>query len=225
MSTRQVRTVTTTPLGRRPPWWRSLRHARVRWAVALVAALGAGGLVVHQSQEAADLASGFGARRAVTVARHRLEPGRVITSDDVADADWPAIAVADGALDTGAIGRVVTAPIAAGEPINQTRVSPAGRSALAALIPSGRRGVALPRPSDGSGLAVEVGDVVDVLAAETDLAGDRGRAVVAARAALIVAVDERSVTVAVPDDDARAVAAALAMGTPMLALAGPDTDP
>jgi Flp pilus assembly protein CpaB len=108
-------------------------------------------------------------------------------------------------------GRAVVA-LAAGEVVLARRVAPDGLSLVAARLPSGTRGIAVPHGV--APLPVEVGDVVDVLAsyeADTD---------VVATGALVVAVDEDAVTVAVDERDAAAVAYAVNAAAVTLALSG-----
>ncbi len=126
-------------------------------------------------------------------------------------------------MDRDVIGRVVTARIVAGEVMNQARLAPDGLSGMAALVPPGCRGVSVPRPSDGSGLAVQIGDVVDVLAAEDNGTGDDPS--LAAEGAIVIDVDDGAVTLAVRTGEARGVAAAVGRGVPVLALAGLTTTP
>ena len=77
----------------------------------------------------------------------------------------------------------------------------------------------MPRPADGSGLAVQRGDVVDVVAAENINTGEGPTLVV--RAAVVIEVNDAAVTLAVRADEVPGVAAAVGRGVPVLALAGP----
>ena len=132
--------------------------------------------------------------------------------------------VPDGAVTSDAEGRVVVAPVAAGEVLLERRLAPAGLTGVAALVPAGHRAVAVP-VDVALGVAspeVRVGDRVDVLAVfEVTDAGEPPAGVVAG-AVSVVAVDEQSVTVAVRDDDAPRVAFAAARGTVALAVVGAD---
>jgi len=206
-------------LGRPPVWWRGSRAQVARWLLALVLALGAAVLVADQRRDAADTVAGFGTRRSVVVARHDLEPGRVISAGDVASYDLPLVAIPSGAMSGDTVGRIVTAPIVAGEVMNQARLAPDGLSAIAGLVPPGARGISVPRPADGSGLAVQRGDVVDVVAAENTNTGEGPTLV--ARAAVVIEVNDAAVTLAVRADEVPGVAAAVGRGVPVLALAGP----
>lgn len=226
MRTRQPeRVAPTPPLGRRPPWWRDRRRNWIRGTVAVVGTLVVMSLVARQSRDAADLAAAFGTRRTVMVARHDLDPGDVITDDDVTAIAWPVTTLPAGAMDGEVVGRLVTAVIVRGESINRARLAPAGVSGLAALVPSDRRGVSVPRPSDGSGLAVEVGDVVDVLSPDLGASASEQGASVAAVGATVIGLDAGAVTLAVRDGDALTLAAALGRGIPVLAMVGPGSTP
>jgi Flp pilus assembly protein CpaB len=119
----------------------------------------------------------------------------------------------------------VTAPIVGGEVVSSTRIAPDGVDGLAALVPAGRRAVAV--PTGGTGLRVDVGDRVDVLGTSdgATYGDDSSRSsTVLAAGAVVLAVGDAAVTVAVDRDDAPVLARALAAGTPVLALAGADPD-
>ena len=181
------------------------------------------------ADDAARTLAGLGRTRAVVVARHDLEPGAVIGDDDVVVRRLPLDAVPDSAFEQAPTGRTVTAAIVGGEVVSSTRVAPDGVDGLAALVPAGRRAIAI--PVEGTGLRVQVGDRVDVLdpsgvgAADPDYTrAPAAGAELVARGALVIAVADSSTTVAVDPDEAGAVATALAGGTPVLALAGADPD-
>ena len=210
-------------LGRRPRWWQSSRTRVARWLLALVLAVGAATLVAGQGRDAAQTVAGLGPHRSVAVARHDLDPGHVIAADDVILRTLPALAIAPGTLAGDAAGRTVTARIVAGEMVNQARVAPGGVSGLTALVPPGRRGVSVPRPADGSGLAVQAGDVVDVLSGED--VGSGGRPTLAAEGATVIGVSDGAVTLAVRADETAAVAAAVSRGVPVLAMVGAEPPP
>ena len=210
-------------LGRRPAWWKGSRTRLARWLLALVLALGAATLVAGRSRDAADTVAGLGLRRSVAVARHDLDPGHVISAGDLTVRSLPVLAIAPGTLAGDAAGRTVTARILAGELVNEARVAPGGVSGLTALVPPGRRGVSVPRPADGSGLAVQPGDEVDVLFG--DDVGSDGRPTVAAEGATVIDVRDAAVTLAVRADETAGVAAAVGRGVPVLALIGAESAP
>jgi len=216
-------------LGATVPWWRRSRRRLGRWVVAVALAAVAAGVVQLHADDAARTLAGLGRTRAVVVARHDLERGAVIGDDDVVVRRLPLDAVPDSALEQAPTGRTVTEAIVGGEVVSSTRVAPDGVDGLAALVPVGRRAIAI--PVEGTGLRVQVGDRVDVLdfsgggAADPDYPrAPAAGAELVARGALVIAVADSSTTVAVDPDEAGSVAAALAGGTPVLALAGADPD-
>jgi hypothetical protein len=124
------------------------------------------------------------------------------------------------------------------------RLAPHGSTGAAALVPPGHRAVAVPVGPTGAPPLTE-GDLVDVLAvsplgppptepsppaegdgesapvAEGDADGPRDEPAFAlVEHALVVAAGERSVSVAVPQADAPAVAFAVSQGAVVLALTG-----
>jgi len=212
-------------LGTAVPWWHRSRWRLWRWALALGLALVAFSILRTRIDEASAVVDGLGTTRPVAVAVHDLEPGHVITEDDTVIRDLPVAAVADSAVQDEPAGRTVTAMVVAGEVVSSHRLAPDGLDGLAALVPVGRRAIAIPTP-DGM-LSLGVGDRVDVLDPSSGDAyadGPPATAAVVARRAPVIAVDGQSVTVVLEADEARATAAALARGTPVLALSGPDLE-
>jgi Flp pilus assembly protein CpaB len=143
------------------------------------------------------------------VARHDLEPGDALR--DVEVRLLPAALVPDGALERPA-GQVVTAWIAAGEIVVRERVTPDGLSATAARLPPGTRGVAVPQGV--APLPVEVGDHVDLIATLDTTS------VTVASGAIVIAVADDAVTVAVERVDAPRVAHAVNAAAVTLVLSG-----
>lgn len=214
-------------LGAAVPWWRRSRRRTGRWLLALGLAVVAAGVVWVRVDEAARTVAGLGRTRSVMVARRDLAVGDVISGDDLVTRELPVDAVpdssVDGSLPGAGDGRTVTAAIVAGEVVSSRRLAPEGVGGLAALVPAGRRAIAV--PTADTGLRVEVGDRVDLLdpTGEPSYDGDTGSAAtIVARSAPVIAVDDRSVTIAVDIDEARTAASTLARGTPVLALTGPD---
>jgi Flp pilus assembly protein CpaB len=117
----------------------------------------------------------------------------------------PAALVPDGALAEVPDDTTVTAFVAAGEVVLDARVAPGGLSPIAARLPPGTRGVAV--PPGMAPLPLTVGDRVDVLGATT-----------LTRDAVVVDVAEAAVTIAVDADDAAGVAYEAAAGTVTLVL-------
>jgi pilus assembly protein CpaB len=98
-------------------------------------------LLVHQSQTT----KAAPATVRIALAGRDLEVGSILRDDDIKLADWP------GAVPAGAtarpqdlVGRGVTTPIYAKEPIIESRLAPKGAGGgLAAMIPQGMRAVAI----------------------------------------------------------------------------------
>ena len=99
----------------------------------------------------------------------------------------------DGALTALPDGATANATLLAGEPVHRRRIGRAGDGPVAAMLPDGTRGVAVPR--DESSLPLRPGDRVDVVAAFTVGAGGAARLVAAG--VTVAHVGDRSVVVAV----------------------------
>jgi Flp pilus assembly protein CpaB len=164
----------------------------------------------------------WGEERTVAVAVHRIAPGTVLDGGDMRFERWPAGVVPEGALDALPVGAVAIDLIVPGEAVVASRLAPDGLRGLTALLPPGWRAFAV--PSGPGALRLERGDLVDVLATlEPAAAGGTGDepTVLVAESAEVLAVDEQSVTVAVPADAAGDMAFALASATVTLALRAP----
>lgn len=196
------------------------RHGVLWWFAAVTLALLTAAWVLSLSHRAESTLAAYGRRRAVVVAARAMPAGHVVRAGDVRRRSQPAGLVPAGALQEPPVGRTLSAAVVAGEVVVGERVAPSGRSGVAALLPSGTRGVAV--PVDQKGLRLRVGDVVDVLATfDTDAAAPSGDPTFpVAEEAMVVDVDDGAVTVAVGADDAPRVAFALAQGVVTLALVG-----
>ncbi len=210
-------------LGDAAPWWRRSRSRTGRWLLALGLAVVAAAIVSQLTGQATSTVASWGHTRSVLVARHDLGTGRVVNADDVVRRELPDAAVPPSAVTEDSagnpIGRVVTNPIVAGEIVSRQRLAPDGVQGIAALIPDGRRAVAV--PTEGTGLALRVGDRVDVFApGRTDgsAASRTDRTDPVATAAVVVDVSTTAVTIAVDRAEVAALAHALGQGTPVLAL-------
>ena len=195
-------------------------HPAVRW-LALAALLALAVTVVHRaSASAANERHQWGASRRVAVARHRITMGNVVDDGDVETRWWPVAMVPDGAVDSVPSGRTAAATIERGEAVLAARLAPQGRHGIAALTPDGWRALAVPVAP--TVLTLTIGDHVDLIAGFDvgNATTDRSPSLVVARDAIVVAVDEQRVTVAVPDDDAERVAFAIVAGTVVPALRG-----
>jgi pilus assembly protein CpaB len=195
-----------------------LRRRPVLWWLLVVGLSLLVGLLVQSglAQAQAD-AQRFGSPVSVAVALVDLGPGRTVGPDTVELRDWPSSLVPEGALREVPDGLVVTQPVLAGEPLVDARVGEGG------LVPPGSRAMAV--PTGPGALGVRPGDRVDVLATFDPLVAPEGEdpTIVVARAATVVAVRNRAVTVAVTEAEAPRVAFALSQATIALALTPPDT--
>jgi Flp pilus assembly protein CpaB len=196
--------------------------------VALVAAITAA-VVAALLGRAVEAEARYGRTQPVAVARRTLAPGDAV-GGSIAVEEWPKALVPDGAMtDVPPDDRVVVADVAEGEPLVASRVSGGGGRGAAALVPPGHRAIAVPLLV--AGLPLRLGDRVDLIA--TPGGGDPSAVPITddvllpaeadevATGAVVVAVADESVTVAVRSDDAPDVATAITTGTVVVALAGP----
>ena len=193
-------------------------HPAARW-IALVALLAPAAAILHRtSASAADERHQWGDTRTVAVARHRIAMGSTIDAADVESQPWPLAMIPDGAVDSVAGGRTATATIEPGEAVLASRLAPEGVHGMTALVPAGWRALAVPVAP--TVLTLAIGDHVDLIAGFDvgNASRDRAPSLIVARDAIVVAVDEERVTVAVPDDDAERVAFAIVAGTIVPAL-------
>lgn len=194
--------------------WRARHRPPVRWAaVAFLAILA----VVRSESVVADAdraRSDWGRTATVSVATHDLAPGTVIGAGDVSTATRPSIVVpTDAVLD--AIGRSVTAPVAAGEVVLDRRLSNGGDGPAALLGPDD---VAFAVPVDAATPPVEVGDHVDVFAPVDSASRSAVGATRVAHRAVITSVSDRAVTIGVDAESAVIVARSLLGASVVLAL-------
>jgi pilus assembly protein CpaB len=190
----------------------------VRWLVIVGLALVGAAFVQRAGACTAEVRRQWGETHTVIVARQRIPIGSEIDRDAIETQSWPTALVPEGAVDTPPLGRTVVATIEPGEAVLATRLSPDGLRGVAALVPPGWRALAV--PVGPTVVALSVGDHVDLLAG-FDVGGpttDRSPSLTVARDAVVVAVDEQRVTVAVRDEDAERVAFAIVAGTVVPAL-------
>ncbi|HUS61209.1 MAG TPA: SAF domain-containing protein [Acidimicrobiales bacterium] len=199
---------------------RILRRAPVGyWLAVMTASVMAAAIVVSTVKASERAATTYGDVRRVPVAAVPLAPG-----DEIDDADVRWILVPSAFLPAAAVaqepvGHALIVAVAQGEVLLESKLAPWGRSGAAALMPAGTRAIAVP---NGPAVPpVELGDLVDLLATvATEAPGDEPTFFVA-RDAIVVAVDDDAVTVAVAIDDASRVAFAITAGTITLALTSP----
>jgi Flp pilus assembly protein CpaB len=189
---------------------RGLARVGLAGSLALVSGVVTAGVVARAN----DVASSYGDRRLVPVAVRDLASGDEITEADV---DWRSLPVdlIGGTVLEQPVGRTVVAPVLRSEVVVTERVGPEGIRGPMAIAPEGSRAVAIPvreaRPP------VVLGDHVDVVGVTLDGLA-RSRRI--ASDAVVVAVTEEAVTVAVHPDELAATARAVLEGSAVVALVG-----
>lgn len=103
----------------------------------------------------------------LVIAEREIQPGMVVTAKDMKNAPWPKKAVLQGSFhDIKELkGRAAARRILVGEPILESHLVPKdGGTGLAAIIPKGKRAVAV-RVNEIVGVAgfIKPGDLVDVI--------------------------------------------------------------
>lgn len=193
------------------------RRPLVYWLLVGLLASMTAGLIVQRIGALDAARRSWGDTTTVVVARrplvagHRLEPGDTTTDR------WPIALLPDDAVSTVALGTVVAAPVAPGEPLVRRRLGRGDAGPVAGRLPAGTRGVAI--PLGDAVVPVQPGDRVDVVAAGST-PGAAG-AIVAAGAPVITASDT-VVVAAIRLAEVGAVAGAMANGDVLLVI---DADP
>lgn len=196
------------------------RQPRIWWLLTLSSAVAVGWIVSSIVADADRTRAAWGTTTVVAVAARDIAAGAPLGVDDVDLVERPHALVPEGALREVPDGQVAAAAIAAGEIVVTSRLAPLGLTGLAATLPEGTRAVAVP-VEVGLAPPLIVGDRVDVLVAlAPEAAGDGPPGFVVAAGALVVAVDEGAVTVAVRAPLAPRIAVALGQGAVTLALVG-----
>jgi Flp pilus assembly protein CpaB len=224
----------------RPAVRRSPR-ALAAWTAAIVVAVVTARLVATDLAALHRRADDLGPLRDVVVAAHDLPLGATVRASDLDVTRVHTTLAARHALRerSDVVGRVVAVPVLRGTAVTSRHLTTADRTGLDGLVPTGSRIV---RITTDDGLRPAPGDAVDVLVSlDASLVVDAGGgpgALTIARGARVVAVDDDGaieggagpgVTLLVTEQEARAVAFAVANGSLMLALAPPEaaccTDP
>jgi Flp pilus assembly protein CpaB len=204
------------------------RSPLVYWAavaaLAVVTALVVSQLLGRVRVEAAR----YGSVRAVVVATRDVALGDPVGAGDVAIRSLPASLVPDDALSEldKARGRIAVVPLFEGQAVLGRQLAPGGRRGVAALLPPGARGIAVPAGPTGARLGR--GDTVDVLATfdpATAGAGGTEPTFPVAAGATVIDVAGESVTVSVTPEEAKRVAFAIAHGTVTVVLTTLDESP
>ena len=219
-----------TPRPRRPvgvrhrfrPGLMLRRQPRLWWMLVLSVALTAGWLASTVVARADRTRLAWGTSQQVLVAERDLAPGDALLAGDVTLMARPQSMVPATALTELPDGAVIRAEVLRGEVVVAERVAPHGLTGVAATLPPGTRAVAIPT-EPGLAPPLTVGDHVDILVAlAPELAGDGPPGFAVARAALVVAIDDAAITVAVSRATAPRIAVALGQGAVTLALIGAD---
>lgn len=196
-----------------------LRRRPLLWWLAALALSATTAQVVGGALARAEAgAARYGDTQDVLVTTRSVEAGELLGRDAAEVSKVPVGFVPEGSVGAEALGSRVAVRLHAGEVVLGGRLAGAASSAVAAILPTGTRGLAV--PADAAALPVEVGDVVDVLATLAELGGVGTGAptTTVAAGALVVDVVEGAVTVAVPEDDVGRVAYAISTGIVTLAL-------
>lgn len=213
-------------LGNRVPTWRIRRHPLLFWVAAGTLSLVTGITVTQVLGRAEVEASRFGDMRPVLVATKDVPAGNILGPNNTEVRSHPSALVPKDALHSAVDGVVVSADIKHGEAVLNARLAPGGLSTTASLIPPGGRAIAV--PTGVGSLALERGDRLDVLATlntPTSATGPPTTDAAAptfpiARNAVVIAVNEENVTLALTEEEAARVAYALTAGVVTLVLNG-----
>jgi Flp pilus assembly protein CpaB len=215
-------------------------RALLAWLAAVAVALVTARVVATDLATLHRRAESLGPLRDVVVAATDLPLGATVRAADLDVVARHASTVPAGTLRDAddAIGRIVAVPVLRGAALHGRHVTERHRRGTGALVPAGSRAV---RIVTDDGLRPRPGDVVDVLVSlDPSLVAQEGggrAAMTVAGAARVLAVDDGNdtaatgpgVTLLVTEQEAHAVAFAVANGALMLALAPPEaaccTDP
>jgi len=202
--------------------WDKFRHAihrtRTRWLITTCVALLSLWWTTTTVQTADRESSAWGQRKIVPVAINDLEPGHIITENDINFTKRP-ITVLPGDVADSPVGRTVTRSIAQDETVLERRLTGGGLSGPVALLDE--NSVAFAIPLDAGTPVVKLGDYVTLFApSEVTTTATRGSGPSArvADRAVVVGVNEKSVMVGVDARDASSVARALLSASVLVAL-------
>ena len=184
------------------------RRPLVYWSLTGALALVTGLVVSSAVAGAREARAGYGTTRSVIVAAHDIPAGATIEAGDTRRELRPVALVPPRALDTPPVGQIASASIVEGEPIVADRVAAAGLSAVAALIPPGDLGIAV--PLEPGTMTLAIGDHVEVLATFDPDTIEGVPTIVVAPLAVVVDVRDAAVTLSMPQGDGERVAFALA---------------
>jgi Flp pilus assembly protein CpaB len=201
------------------------RSAVLWWTVTVVLALLTASVVGSSVGRATRGARAWGTDRAVWLVTRPVGAGDVISATAVHRGRLPRGVIPDGALDTATspVGEAARVALARGEVVLTSRLAGRGARGVAAMVPPGYRGVAL--PNDEHMPRLQIGDRVDIIATfdvgnDLETANVAAPSVAIASAAEVLGVAPRTLTVAVATDDAPRVAFAMAKGAVTVVLRG-----
>jgi Flp pilus assembly protein CpaB len=197
----------------RLPVRRLARSPLAYWVVVVALACLTASTVAGLVGRAGTQAAQYGRLRPVVTATHAVDVGVVLRASDLAVRSMPAAFLPEGAVGStaGLVGRTVVVPLFRGAAVLASNFAPDGLSGLAALLPAGTRGVAVPTGTDS--VPLHRGDRVDVLATFDPPPAGQDPTFAVAEAALVVDVGQEAATVAVTSEQAKRVAFALVSGT------------
>jgi Flp pilus assembly protein CpaB len=197
-----------------------LRHRPwLFWFVAVSLAAVTGLTVASLVGEAASRARRLGGLREVPVVARAVAAGQRLSPADVAVRRLPAAMLPEGPVARSPADHAAVVPLVPGEVLLEAKLAPWGVQGVAALVPPGRRALAVPTAKGG--LSLRTGHRVDVLATFETTEGGSEPTFPVATAALVVDVGEEAVTVAVLPEEAPRVAFATARGSVTLAVTPP----
>jgi hypothetical protein len=190
------------------------RHRLAYWATVAAVAVGSAAIVQARSSAVDAARRAWGETRTVLVADRPLAAGDALAGA-VSLRRLPLAALPRDAVDALVPDAVALHALGTGEVLVAQHVAPG--TGVAAALPSGTAGVAV--PLTGSGPPLAVGDLVDVVLAGDPLGptgDDAASGQVLSTAAPVVAVTETAVVVGVREPAAPAAAAAAAEGRAVL---------
>src|SRR2546421_2050708 len=169
-------------------------------------------------------AARYGSPRSALVATRDVPIGAQLHAGDVESRSLPsALVPPDAVNDAGqAQGRVVVVPLFAGQALVRRQLAPWGVTGAAALLPPGKRGIAVAAGPAAAKLGK--GDTVDVLATfdpATSAAAGKEPTFPVAVGATVIDVGDDAVTIAVDPEEAKRVAFATAHGAVTVVLSSP----
>lgn len=208
------------------------RSAVTWWAAAITLGVITASVTNSALQRSVAEADAWGTKRRVWVVEREVDAGAVIGATDVELVQRPKGVVPFGALDgeSSPIGEATRVALARGEVVLVQRLAGRGAHGLAALVPPGRRAIAL--RNDETLPSVRPGDRVDVIAtfdvadaAEGSPDTSAAPSFAVASDAEVLSVSPRTITIAVAQREASRVAFALARAAVTVALRGGASEP